>query len=115
MSDRNLYTYTVTPQGVVARITSSEGEELRFQALISKSTGCSVVQEMLVRANAAHPTLVDDVERALRRLPRLRMVIEFRSEPDLTGKHPRIRSIAHVESIFGARPVQSTGQMDLFA
>ena len=114
MSDRNLYTYTVTPQGVVARITSSEGEELRFQALISKSTGCSVVQEMLVRANAAHPTLVDDVQTALRRLPRLRMVLEFQRVTDMTGEHPRIRNVAHVESIFGAKPVQKQGQMDLF-
>jgi hypothetical protein len=112
---RSLYTYTVTPQGVVARISTEDGDELRFQALISKSDGCSVVQEMLVRANAAHPTLVDDVQTALRRLPRLRMVLEFHRTPDMTGEHPRIRNVAHVESIFGSKPVQHEGQMDLFA
>lgn len=112
---RSLYTYTVAPQGIVARITTPEGEELRFQALISKNDGCSVVQEMVVRANTAHPTLVEDVQAALRRMPRVRMVLEFIRTADMTGEHPRIRNVAHVESIFGSKPVQHEGQMDLFA
>lgn len=112
--DRKLYTYTVTPQGVVARISTADGDELRFQALISKSAGCSVVHEMVVRSSDSYPDLVNDVEKALRRLPRIRMVVEFSRMTDTSGEHPRIRNVAYVESIFGARPVQREGQMDLF-
>lgn len=115
MPQRNLCTYTVEPRGVVLRVASSSGDELRFRAVLSKSTGCGVLNDVVVRDSLDHPTLVDDVESAFARVGRARLVVEFQRERDLSGPHPRIRSVVRAESMFGARSARDNSQMDLFA
>jgi hypothetical protein len=116
MNDRRkFHTYTVSPRGVLARLSNSGEQELRFQARISRNDGCSRMQEVVVRNTTDRPTLIDEVETALARAGGVRLVVEFVRGADLSGPNPAIRTIALVESIFGSKPIAETRQMDLFA
>lgn len=113
---RGLYTYLITPVGVIARLsTPGDADELRFKGRLSKKDGWSKEQNILVRSSPERPNLVDDVVQILGRGAASRMVVRFeRVAVEQADGVQVMRTYAVVEDILEPARAPLAVQLSLF-